>query len=160
VDLQGYLESTRSRLHRAGFREEDSPPGALLKARRREIRLSRFGIVETVVAISEVRTEPGPDQLRGFGGDILRSAVEGKTRIPLGLGSSLVVYPVLVAEGLSDELTGFANSYAPKHWCILEFPVVVEPGSQQLVIFDKTRVWGAAYYRRTRREARDLLAPA
>jgi hypothetical protein len=159
VDLEGYLESTRDRLHRARFREEVAPPGALLKARRREVKLSRFGIVETVVAISDVRFEPEPDQLRAFGAVVVRSAVEGKTRIPLGLGSSLVVYPVLVVDAISDELTRFVNSYTPSHWCILEFPVVVEPGSQTLVLFDKTRVWGAAYYRKTRREARELLAP-
>jgi hypothetical protein len=159
VHAQGYLESTRDRLRRAGFREEVSPSGAVLKARRREVKFSRFGIVETVVAISNVRSQPGPDQLRAFGADIVRSALEGKTRIPRGLGSSLVVYPVLVADGMTDELSRFASSYTPKHWCILEFPVVVEPGSRSLVLLDKTPIWGAAYYRKTRSEAQELLAP-
>jgi len=160
VDPQGYLDAARDRLSRAGFREEASPAGAVLKVRRRQIKLSRFGIVETVVAISDVHSQPGPDQLRAFGAEIVRSAREGKSRIPRGLGSSLVVYPVLVTDGISDELRRFASSYTPKHWSILEFPVVVDPGTGSLVLVEKTPAWGAAYYRKTRREAQELLTPA
>jgi hypothetical protein len=159
VDVEGYLESTLHRLQVAGFRQEASPPGATLKGRRREVKLSRFGLVETVVAISSVRSQPGADQLRAFGADIVRSALDGKSRIPLGFGSSVVVYPVLVADGVSDELSGFANSYAPKHWCIVEFPVVVDTRNRSLLLLNKTPIWGAAYYRKARREAQDLLAP-
>jgi hypothetical protein len=160
VGAQEYLESTRDRLKRAGFQEEASPSGAVLKARRKAVKLSRFGIVETVVAISDARSQPGPDQLRAFGADIVRSALEGKSRIPRGLGSSLVVYPVLVTDGVSDELRGFTSSYTPKHWSILEFPVVVDPGTGSLVFVEKTPAWGAAYYRKTRLEAQELLTPA
>jgi hypothetical protein len=160
VGAEGYLESTRDRLKRAGFQEEPSPSGAVLQARRKQVKLSRFGIVETVIAISDVRPQAGPDQLRAFGAEIVRSALEGKSRIPRGFGSSLVVYPVLVTDGISDELRQFASSYTPKHWSILEFPVVVEPDTGNLVLVEKTPAWGAAYYRKTRREAQDLLAPA
>ena len=153
MDAEGYLEATRDRLSRAGFREEASPAGAVLKVRRREVKLSRFGLVETVVAISDVHSQPGPDHLRTFGADIVRSALEGKSRIPRGLGSSLVVYPVLVTDAISDELRRFASSYTTKRWSILEFPVVVDPGTGSLVLVEKTPVWGAAYYRKTRREA-------
>jgi hypothetical protein len=132
----------------------------VLKVRRKQVKLSRFGIVETVVVISDVHSQAGSDQLRTFGAEIVRSALKGKSRIPRGLGSSLVVYPVLVTDGVSDELRRFASSYAPKHWSILEFPVVVEPGAGSMVLVEKTPVWGAAYYRKTRREAQDLLAPA
>lgn len=159
MDAEGYLASARERLNRAGFQEEESPSGAVLKVRRKQVKLSRFGIVETVVAVSDVRSQPGPDQLRTFGADIVRSALDGKSRLPRGLGSSLVVYPVLVTDGISDELRRFASSYTPKHWSILEFPVVVEPGTGSLVLVEKTPAWGAAYYRKTRREAQELLTP-
>ena len=69
------------------------------------------------------------------------------------------MYPVLAADGISDELRRFVGSYDPKHWCLMEFPVVVEPSSRSLVLLEKTPIWGAAYYRKTRHEARDLLAP-
>jgi hypothetical protein len=159
VEFEDYLESVRDRLQRAGFRQEPATAGATLKARRREMKASRFGIVETVVAVSTIYSQPSPDQLRSFGSEIVRSALNGKTRLPRGLGSSVVVYPVLVAERVSDELTRFTNSYAPKHWSILEFPIVVDAEASSLVLRNTTPVWGAAYYRTTRRDAHDLLAP-
>ena len=159
MDVSGYVESVRERLHGAGFREEPSPAGALLKARRRQVKVSRFGVVETVVVISTSRSEADPDQLRMFGSESVRAARVGKTRLPLGLGSSLVVYPVLLVDAISDPLDGFVHSYAPKHWSIVEFPVVVAPATQTLAFATKTPVWGSAYYRKTRREAQDFLAP-
>jgi hypothetical protein len=160
VDGEGYLDSIRARLAQAGFQLEATRTGTTLKACRREVKLSRFGIVETVVEVSTLHSQPTPDDLRACGGDAVRSALEGKSRIPRGLGSSLVVYPVLVAEGISDGLTQFANSYAPKHFCIMEFPLVIEPATRTLVLLGRTPLWGAAYYRKTRREAQELLAPS
>jgi hypothetical protein len=111
-----------------------------------------------VLAVSTVRSQPDSDQLRTFGGAVVDAALAGKIRIPRGLGSSLVVYPVLLADAIPDELKEFISSYAPKHWSIVEFPAVVDLSSGDLVLFEKTPVWGAAYYRATRREAQDLLA--
>jgi hypothetical protein len=123
------------------------------------VKLSRFGLVETVVEVSTLQAQPPSDDLRAFGDAAVRSALQGKSRIPRGLGSSLVVYPALVADGISDGLARFAESYAPKHFSIMEFPLVVDPAVQRLVMLDKTPFWGAAYYRKTRQDAQELLAP-
>jgi len=160
VDVGRYVESVRERVQLAGFRQETPPKGAILKARRREAKLTRFGIVETVVVISDVYSQPSPDQFRAFGSDSVRSALEGKSRIPRGLGSSLVVYPVVIGDGISDELIGFVRSYVPKHWAIVEFPVALDLRSSSLVLLQTRPFWGAAYYSKTRRDAYDLLAPA
>jgi hypothetical protein len=159
MDVDAYVETVRDRLSRAGFREEGPAFGALLSARRREVKLTRFGLVETVVAISAARERSAPEDLRMFGADTVGFALDGKSRIPRGLGSSLVVYPALVVDEAPPELRSFVTSYAPKHWCVMEFPVVVETGAQSLVLLEKTPLWGAAYYGKTRREAQDLLAP-
>jgi len=155
----GYVESVRERLRRAGFRDEAHSDGAVLKARRRQVKLSRFGVVETVVVISDPVTQADADRLRSFGEEAVRSAAVGKTPLPLGFGSSLVVYPVLLADGISEALTQFAEDYVPKLWSIVEFPVVVDPSTQIVVFSSRTPVWGGAYYRKTRREAQGLLAP-
>jgi hypothetical protein len=155
----GYVDSVRERLGRAGFRDEAPPDGAVLKARRREVKLSRFGVVETVVVISDVAAKADAERLRSFSEQAVRSAKVGKSRLPLGLGSSLVVYPVLLADGISDGLTQFAKDYVPKSWSTVEFPIVVDPSPQIVVFSSKTPVWGAAYYRKTRREAAELLGP-
>jgi hypothetical protein len=159
VHADTYLETVRARLDKAGFQLEAARPGTALKARRREVKLSRFGLVETVVEVSTLDSQPTPEDLRAFGDAAVRSALEGKSRIPRGLGSSLVVYPALVADSISDDLARFATSYAPKHFSIMEFPLVVDPAARSLVMLGKTPPWGAAYYRKTRQDAQELLAP-
>ena len=160
VDDRAYLETVRDRPSRAGFREESPPARAVLSARRREVKLTRFGLVETVVAISDPSGSSEPDDLRLLGDDIVQFALAGKTKIPLGLGSSLVVYPVLLVDEVLPELREFVGSYAPKHWCVMEFPVVVEKRTWSLVMLEHAPLWGAAYYRKTCRDAQELLAPA
>jgi hypothetical protein len=123
------------------------------------VKLSRFGVVETVVVISDPVTQADADRLRSFGDEAVRSAAVGKSRLPRGFGSSLVVYPVLQVDAISEALTQFAEDYVPKRWSIVEFPVVVDPSAQIVVFSSKTPVWGLAYYRQTRREAQQLLAP-
>ena len=123
------------------------------------MKLSRFGVVETVVVIGTCVTEPDADGLRSFGQEAVRSAAVGKSRLPLGFGSSLAVYPVIVVDGISDALAEFVRHYVPKLWAVVEFPIIVEPSANSLVAATKTPVWGGAYYRKTRREAHDLLAP-
>jgi hypothetical protein len=159
VDAERYVESVRERAQLAGFRQETPQKGAILKARRQETKLTRFGIVETVVVISDVYSQPSPDQLRAFGSDSVRSTLEGKVRKPRGFGRSLVVYPVVIADGISDGLIQFVRSYVPKHWAIVEFPVILDLQTSSLVLLEKRPFWGAAYYSKTRRDAYDLLAP-
>jgi hypothetical protein len=159
VDPGAYFEALRGRLHGAGFKDESPPPGSTLMSRRRAIKLSRFGLVDTVVAVSTLRLRPDAAQLQVFAAEAVNSARAGKARLALGLGNSIVVYPVLVADAIPDELKQFVSSYEPKRWSIIEFPVVVDVSSGELAFYEKTPAWGAAYFRTTRREARDLLAP-
>ena len=122
------------------------------------MKLTRFGLVETVVAVCERSGSSEPDDLRLLGADIVQFAKDGKSKIPLGLGCSLVVYPVLLVDEASSELRQFAGSYTPKHWCVMEFPVVVERSTRSLVMLGHVPLWGAAYFRKTRRDAQELLA--
>jgi hypothetical protein len=160
MDDRAYFETVRDRLSRAGFRDEGPAVAAVLGARRRQVKLTRFGLVETVVGISDRGGSAEPDDLRLFGADIVGFALDGKTKIPLGLGCSLVVYPVLMVDEVSSELREFAGSYTPKHWCVVEFPVVVERSTGSLVMLEHAPLWGAAYYRKTCRDAQELFAPA
>ena len=159
MDVDSYLATVRERLGHAGFVLGEPGGGAALEARRRQFKLTRFGLVETVVGVSSLRADATPNDLRTFGADVYRSALAGKSRLPRGLGSSVVTYPVLLADRVSPELREFAGGYAPKHWCVLEFPIVVDASSGSLVHLDKTPLWGAAYYRRTRAEGRELFSP-
>ena len=155
-----YLETVRRRWADAGFKPEPPAPGAAIQARKRRIKLTRFGLVETVVAVSTPHATATPEDVRTFAAAVLQTALERKSKIPRGFGSSLVVYPGFVVQDASPELRELISGHAPKHWSVIELPVVVETGSQALICYEKTPLWGAAYYRKTRREARSLLDPA
>jgi hypothetical protein len=159
MDAQYYVALVRERLLATGFVEESQTDSAFA-ARRREVKLSRSGIVETVAEVSSLVSQPTPDDLRRFGSSAVASALKGKSKLPRGLGSSLVVYPVLVADVISDPLRDFVSDYAPKHWSIVELPVVVDPSTANLLTTEKTPAWGAAYYRTTRRDAQEWFGPS
>ena len=156
MDFGSYVDLVRSRLSAAGFQLADE--GALaLYAGRREVKLTRFGVVETVVGVSVPRESATQDDLKELGRQVVEAALKRKTRIPRGLGSSLVVYPTLVVESGSPDLQRFVGANVPKHWSLLEFPVVADLTAQSLLYLERTPFWGAAYYRKTRAEAHALL---
>ena len=159
MEAGAYLETVRSRLVDAGFEPEDPAPGVALQARKRAVKVSRFGLVETVVSVSRPQATAQPEDLRSFGAEVIGTALERKSKIPRGLGSSMVVYPALVVEEAGPELRQFVAEHVPKHWSVLEFPVVVETRSGTLLSYAKTPIWGAAYYRKTRQQAQALFDP-
>jgi hypothetical protein len=159
VEVGEYVALVRQRLLATRFVEEPRSDSTFV-ARRRDVKLSRFGIVETVVEIGSLVSHPTPDDLRSFGAGAVQSALNGKSRLPRGLGSSLVVYPLLLADGITDALREFVSEYAPKHWSVLEFPVVVEPATAKLIALERTPAWGSAYYKTTRRDVQDWFTPS
>lgn len=159
MDFDQYRETVQARLTQAGFKLEEAAQGVALQARRRAIKLTRFGIVETVVSLGTQRRAATPDDVDSFSTMVLNAALEKKSRVPRGLGSSMVIYPVLVVDEVSPDLRRFVADHAPKHWAALEFPVVVDAASKTLICLEKTPFWGSAYYRKTRNEARKLLDP-
>ena len=158
MDVTAYLETVRGRLNAGGFRDEAPAAGAAIQLRQRTAKASRLSLVETVVAIRSGEEAARPEDVRAFASNVVRSALAGKSKIPRGLGSSLVVYPVVVVEECSAELRMFMASYVAKHWCLLELPVVVEGRTGNLVMYEETPVWGALYQRTTRNDARDWLS--
>jgi hypothetical protein len=47
----------------------------------------------------------------------------------------------------------------PKHWASAEIPVVFNLRSKELYFFEKTPLWGSAYYDGFRKMIKRLLAP-
>jgi len=158
VTFEQYVETVGDRLSRGGFTPEEPAAGAALQARRRTLKLTRFGLVETVVALSALRETASVDDLLAFDTVVFGSALERKSRVPRGLGSSMVVYPVLVAGDVPAEVHDFLADHTPDHWSVIELPVAVEISSGSLTYSEKTPVWGSAYYKKTRKEALELLA--
>ena len=161
MDAESYLALISQRLERAGFGVERRGSDDLaLVGHRRQGKLSRFGFVDTVVGVGSPRPSATSSDLEVIADRSFNEALRLKVRLPRGLGSQVVSYPALVVDQCSDELRSFAATYAPKHWSAMDFPIVVDLATGTLVFLEKTPMWGAAYYKRTREEARELLSPA
>jgi hypothetical protein len=155
--FESYRAEVAEALRRTGFATHDGAEG-LLEAHRRALKLTRFGFADTFVVLSH-RAEASPDDLRVLGEGAFERALERKVRLPRGLGSSIVLYPVLAVDRAAEDLRRFASEHAPTRWGAIEFPVVVDLGAGALFMRETTRVWGAAYERTTREEARRLFEP-
>jgi hypothetical protein len=155
--FESYRGDVTERLRRTGFAIQEGAEG-VLEAHRRTFKVTRFGFADTFVALS-YRSDASPDDLRVFGEGAFERALDQKVRLPRGLGSSIVLYPVLALERAGEELRRFASEHAPTRWGAIEYPVVVDLGADTLFMREKTRVWGAAYERTTRDEARRLFEP-
>jgi hypothetical protein len=158
VDLTTYLETVRDRLAEDGFTDEPAADGATIQLRRRAVKASRLSFVETVVAVRSGQEPAGSEDVRAFTTNVVSAALARKSKIPRGLGSSLVVYPAVVVEECSTELRMFMASYVPKHWCLLVLPVVVDARTGGLVMYEQTPMWGALYQRTTRNDAKEWLS--
>lgn len=151
-----YQQTVATRLEPLGFvelSEAAAEAGALAAFRRRRVEATKFGFWETFVFL--FGEGAGPDR----SAEALRVALGHKVALPRGLGSGLVVYPVFAVQQASSELLALVGGKPRKHWAAAEFPVVAELGSGRLLRLEKTPAWGAAYYRRMRQEADELLAP-
>jgi hypothetical protein len=68
-------------------------------------------------------------------------------------------YAVAMVDGLDAATTDAVKTHAPpRHWAAAEVPVVYDRGSGKLCFFEKTPMWGAAYYRGFRKEIAKFLA--
>ncbi len=138
MDLTTYTERANNRLEGAGFGVERGDGEFALIAHRREVKPSRFGFVDTLVAINGPAALATPEGLRNLAAQVFREAQARKVRLPRGLGSSVVCYPVLAVEIVPAELRDFVADFVPKHWGALDFPVVVDLASETLVCCEKT----------------------
>jgi hypothetical protein len=151
-----YRQTVTARLGARGFVELSgaaAQAGALAAFRRRRVQVSKCGFWETFAFVFDEGAGPGCSALA------LRIAIGHTVPLPRGLGSGMVVYPVFTVQHAGPELLALIGGKAPKHWAAFEFPVVAELASGQLRRQEKTPVWGAAYFRRMRREADELFAP-
>ena len=76
------------------------------------------------------------------------------------MGGSLTVYAVGLTWTPDEEVASvIRRTSPPKHLSALEIPVIVELEPKRLQYFEKTPLWGAAYWRGLRKTIQQLLPP-
>lgn len=83
-------------------------------------------------------------------------------RVPLrpGMQFGYLVMPCLVVKSVGKALVEYAEGRPPKHWSVLEFPVVVDRSTGKVHFYNQTAVWGAFYFSDMRKLVRQCITSA
>jgi hypothetical protein len=129
-------------------------------ARRRRFEASKFGVAENVFGLAELASADA-EAIRSFSATCFRLATQGSgSTVPRALGRAVFCYAVALVHGLDEAIAAEIRSKAPaKHWAANEIPVAVDLDRKEVLYFEKTPLWGAAYYRGFRKTIRSLLVP-
>jgi len=161
--MKDWLYNVRERLTAAGFVPiegvEFEGRRFPLVARRTRFEITKFGFSENFFTFQEFDTL-SVDDMKSFSAAAFRCANKHrKVPLPRGLGESVWSYAVAYALNPDPRLLEFVRSETPpKHWAAAEIPVVYEPALRKLTFFEKTPLWGAAYYAGFRKQIQRVLA--
>ena len=130
-------------------------------AHRSRFELTKFGNSETFFVFGELE-RPDVGAVRGFSSQAFHYAKLAKTfSLPCGLFEAIACFAVCSAKTLDEGTAENVRSTAPtKHWAAFEIPVLYDSGNDKLLYFEKTPLWGAAYYRGFRDQIRKYLGGA
>ena len=120
--------------------------------------LSKFGKSSTYACVKYVEQGVDGKWMHQFSSNLFNFALKHRTGIPIGIGGSLTVYPLLITDSVSFDLAGFIKKYTPKHYSAFEFPVVLDFINDNLYYLESTPMWGALYYSGFRKEAYQLYS--
>lgn len=134
------------------------PQGYKYAARRSRFEISKFGMAEYFFTFAEIPNLT-PDVLQNYSSAAFQFAMKNKTvPLPCGLFESVFCFAVAITADLNQQLAQNIGETAPiKHWSAFEMPVVFDLASSSLHYFEKTPVWGAAYYAGFRKEIQSNL---
>jgi len=161
-----YLARVADRLRGEGFEVREQVPSAFspepfrLVARRRRVEATKLGQAEAVFVLSSF-----PSIDRSAMREFSRAAFEFATKeavggMPRGMGRAVFCYPVAIVPVVDDATSRAVRQEPPtKHFAANEIPVIVDLGTGTLHSFEKTPLWGAAYYRGFRKTIATLLPP-
>ena len=160
--MNTWLTEARNRLVAAGFviLDDVSSNGRIFKtvARRSRFELTKFGFSETFFVFAEFSTL-GAGVMRRFSADAFRCAKQyKKIPLPCGLFEGVWCFAVAITQAV-DQATqrSVRNEAPPKHWAAGEIPVVYDQVQRRLHYFERTPLWGAAYYAGFRRQIEEFL---
>lgn len=127
--------------------------------KRSKVEISKFGNVDTYCVIKYVPQGADINYMQKFSGWAYDLGYNHRTGAPLGFGAMLVTYPLLIVENITPELQSFMASYCPKHFAAAEFPAILDIATGRLYRYEKTPIWGYAYYGTYRNETYWFYSP-
>lgn len=162
--IEEYVATVKERLEFDGFNCQESVAyqdyTLRCVAKKTRFELTKFGYSETFFCFAEIPS-PTINNLQKFSSDCFKYAKEFRSiPLPCGLFESVWCFSVAIVDGIEMPVSlALRNEAPPKHWAAAEIPVVYDLSSNSLCYFQKTPVWGAAYYSGFRKMIELFLAP-
>jgi hypothetical protein len=128
-------------------------------AHRSRFEISKFGIAEYFFTFAEI-PNLNVGILQQFSAASFAFAKANKSSsLPDGLFSATFCFAVAITANVPAEFAEYIRAAAPtKHWSAFEISAVFDLANGGLYYFEKTPLWGAAYYNGFRREIQSNLA--
>lgn len=133
--------------------------GTDLVFHKSENQLSKFGKVDSYIFIKHFSAVDA-NTLVQYSTKMYGHASKHRAGMPLGFGAMLVVFPLIITDKISNEAYNAVMQYCPKHFAAAEFPSIFDLSTEYLYYYDKTPVWGMAYYDGYRRDTYKYFSPA
>ena len=121
-------------------------------------QLAKFGNVKTFFVFGVLPTADA-NSIRTSSARAFRCAKASKSfPLPCGLFETVISYAVVMIDRLDDHTAAAIRTETPtKHYAACEIPVVYDRSRGALCYFEKTPLWGAAYYRGFRKQIERFL---
>lgn len=161
--MNEWFTGATHRLLSAGFvmLDQTSANGSPFKAvaRRSRFEVTKFGFYETFFVFAEFGAFT-ISVMQRFSRDAFHYASRHKKiPLPCGLFEGICCFAVAIAPSVDEAVKeSIQNGTPPKHWAATEFPVVYDCKRKELFYFERTPVWGAAYYAGFRMQLGEFLA--
>ena len=162
INSNAWLGQVSQKLAASGFaplaQQIYQPQGYKYAVRRSRFEISKFGNAEYFFTFAEIPNLT-PEVLRGYSSAAFQFALKNKSfPLPCGFFEAVFCFAVVITANLHPQFAQFIRDSAPiKHWSAFELPVVFDLANGGLYYFEKTPVWGAAYYAGFRREIQTNL---
>jgi len=149
-----YLNSLSQWMLYYGFQEIPLTPEYQIDKvfTRSRAEVTKFSQCATYCFIKYVKEGVDGNWLAAYSSNMYTFAYQHRQGMPVGIGASLVVYPLLVMENVNQEIVNFLYGYQPKHYSAFEFPSILDLQSNNLYFMPNTPVWGALFYKGFREE--------
>jgi hypothetical protein len=160
--MDTWLSSVRGRLAADGFviLEDVAFEGQTyaVVARRTRFEITKFGFSESFFIFGEF-DRLTTETFRAFSAAAYRCAkAHGVIWLPCGFFESVWCYAVAIAREVDEAtLESVGSDTPPRHWASAEIPVIYDKSQGRLAYFEKTPLWGSAYYAGFRSEIQRLL---
>ncbi len=160
---ESYLERVTERLKAAGYDcltdVTHNDQIFACAAKRTRFELTKFRFSETFFTFAEFPALT-VDGLRAYSSQSFEYALRSRSiPLPRGFFESVFCFPVaLVADVATATSDAVRNNAPTRHWGSAEVPVVYDLNSGTLHYFEKTPIWGAAYYAGIRKTIEQMLS--